>query len=224
MAGWQNRVMLTDLPERPQGPQRSLYSIKPAFVSVLEPIARRLAARNVDPSVITLAAIPVELAVVAALVLGNHAPLAYLLVPPLAIAWMGLNALDGALARSTNRATALGAVLNEFVDRSGDVLVIGAAFILVPEPIAFMVAVGVLMAELVAAIGWAITGRRAFPGPMGKPDRAAVLALGALAALLWQPALMVAFAVIGVGSLIGTVARGRHVAAAARMLDESEGV
>ena len=192
----------------------------PAFVAVLGPISRRLVASGVDPSAITLAAIPVEVAAVAALVLGVRVPLTYLLVPPLVIAWMGLNAIDGFVARSTNRSTASGAVLNEFVDRFGDVLVIGAALILVPGPIAVMVAVGMLTSELVAAIGWAITGRRVYPGPMGKPDRAAMLAGGAVAALFWQPALTIAFTVIGIGSLMGAVIRSRHAYAAAGKLDK----
>lgn len=218
-ADWHTRVVDTELQARTQPRQRSLYAIKPAFVAALEPIGHRLVASGVDPSTVTLAAIPVEVAAVAALVLGVHVPLTYLLVPPLVIAWMGLNAIDGFVARSTNRSTASGAVLNEFVDRSGDVLVIGAALILVPGPIAVMVAVGVLTSELVAAIGWAITGRRAFPGPMGKPDRAAMLAVGAVAALFWQPALTIAFMVIGIGSLIGIANRGRHAYVAAGNLD-----
>lgn len=215
--------MDTEVQVRTQPSRRSLYAIKPTFVAVLEPIGRRLAAGGVDPSTITLAAIPVEVAAVASLVLGVHVRFAYLLVPPLVIVWMGLNAIDGSVARSTNRSTASGAVLNEVVDRLGDLLIIGAALILVPAPIAVMVAVGVLTSELVAAIGWAITGQRAFPGPMGKPDRAAVLAAGAVAALLWQPALTIAFTVIGIGSLIGTVTRGRHAHGAARMLDGGGG-
>jgi phosphatidylglycerophosphate synthase len=218
-ADWHTSVVDTEVQAHTQPSPRSLYAIKPAFVALLEPISHRLVARGVDPSRITLAAIPVEVAAVAALVLGGRVPLTYLLVPPLVIGWMGLNAIDGFVARSTDRSTASGAVLNEFVDRSGDVLVIGAALILVPEPIALMVAVGVLTSELVAAIGWAITGRRGFPGPMGKPDRAAMLAVGAVAAPFWQPALTIAFTGIGIGSLVGTVSRSRHAYGAARKLD-----
>jgi CDP-diacylglycerol--glycerol-3-phosphate 3-phosphatidyltransferase len=215
----QTSVVDTEVQAHAQPSRRSLYAIKPAFVAVLEPISHRLVAGGVDPSAITLAAIPVEVAAVAALVLGVHVPLTYLLVPPLVIAWMGLNAIDGSVARSTNRSTASGAVLNEFVDRFGDVLVIGAALIVVPGPIAVMVAVGMLTSELVAAIGWAITGRRVFLGPMGKPDRAASLAVGAVAALFWQPALTIAFTVIGIGSLMGAVNRSRHAYVAAGKLD-----
>jgi CDP-diacylglycerol--glycerol-3-phosphate 3-phosphatidyltransferase len=213
----------TEVKAHTQPSRRSLYVIKPAFVAALEPIAHRLAANGVDPSTVTLAAIPVEIAAMAALVLGVHVPLAYLLVPPLVVAWMGLNAIDGSVARSTNRCTASGALLNEVVDRLGDVVVIGAALILVPGTIAITVAVGVLTSELVAAIGWAITGQREFQGPMGKPDRAAVLAVGAVAALLWQPALTIAFIGIGIGSVMGTVTRGRRAHAAAKMLDERVG-
>ena len=42
-----------------------------------------------------------------------------------------------------------------------------------------LMAVGILTSELVAALDWAINGDRVFVGPMGKPDRAAVVAFGA---------------------------------------------
>ncbi len=193
----------------------SLYDVKPWFVRSLEPVRVGLLRSGIAPTAVTIAAIPVEIAVAVCHVGGTWHPIALLLVPPLTLAWMGLNALDGSLARSSGRTSTLGAVLNELVDRLGDVVVIVAAFLLVPTAVAAIVAIGVLGTELVAAIGWATTGHRRFAGPMGKPDRAITLALGATVAVVWWPAMSIALGAIGVGSLVGLATRTHSVIAAA---------
>ena len=194
-----------------QATSRGLYSIKPAFVKALGPIERWARSRGITPSQVTAAAIPVEIATAAILVLATWSPVLVVLVPPLAFLWMALNALDGALARSTGLSSRRGAVFNELVDRFGDLLVIGVAFLVAPHAIAALMAVGILTSELVAALDWAINGDRVFVGPMGKPDRAAVVAFGATMLLVWEPALIVAFAVVGVGAIIGALVRVRHL-------------
>ena len=200
----------------------SLYSLKSRFVQALEPIRRLLAARAVAPTTITIAAIPVEVAVALFLVVGSTESWFLVLVPFLTVCWMGLNALDGSLARSTGRATPRGAVINELVDRLGDILLICTAAIVTSAPLAALLAVMVLGSELVAAIGWAITGRRGFAGPMGKPDRAAVVAVGAVAAIVWSEALTAAFALVAVGSAIGLGVRTRAVLNPARSLESGD--
>ncbi|MGI9643652.1 MAG: CDP-alcohol phosphatidyltransferase family protein [Acidimicrobiia bacterium] len=197
----------------------SLYGIKPGFVRLLDPIRKSLARRGVSPTTVTLAAVPVELTVAACLVIGVRAPFVLLLVPVLAVAWMALNALDGSLARATGGVTSVGTVLNELVDRFGDLVVVSVAFIVAPLPVAAGLGVAILSSELVAAIGWATTGHRHFRGPMGKPDRAAVLAVGSLAAIIWPGALTVAFVVIGVGAAIGLGVRTRAVIDVAHAID-----
>jgi phosphatidylglycerophosphate synthase len=201
--------MRTITPNRPPSP--GLYAIKPAFVRSLEPVTRHLAARGISPTTVTVVAVPVELAAVAAILFGHSTPALLILVPVLVVAWMALNAIDGSLARSTGAATPRGAALNELVDRFGDLLLIGAAFIIAPPSVAGIVAVGILGSELASAIEWAITGRRVFAGPMGKPDRAATIGAGAVLALLWQPGLVVAFATIAAGSAVAMVVRVRHL-------------
>ena len=205
-----------------QRPDASLYGIKPRFVQALEPIRRTLDEHDVAPTTVTLAAIPVEVAVAVLLVVGTKEAWLLTLVPILTLCWMGLNALDGSLARSTGRTSARGAVLNELVDRLGDVLLISAAAIVAPAPLAVSLAVVVLGSELIAAIGWATTGRRDFAGPMGKPDRAAVVAVGAVAAIIWPAALVAAFALVAAGSAIGLGVRTHAVLSHARSLDSGD--
>ena len=203
-------------------PDVSFYRFKPWFVLVLEPIRRLLEERGVSPTMVTMAAIPVEVAVALLLVAGTNESWLLTLVPVFALCWMGLNALDGSLARSTGRITVRGAVLNELVDRLGDVLLIAAAAFVVPVPLAAGLAISVLGSELVAAVGWATTGRRDFAGPMGKPDRAAVIAVGAMVAVVWPDALIAAMALIAIGSAIGVGVRGHSVLSRARSLDAGD--
>jgi hypothetical protein len=96
------------------------------------------------------------------------------------------------------------------------------AFIVAPLPVAATVGLAILTSELVAAIGWAATGHRHFRGPMGKPDRAAVVAVGSLAAIIWPVALTVAFVVIGVGAAIGVGVRTRAVIDVAHAIDAGD--
>ena len=199
--------------------RRTLYSIKPAFVTALNPVRDGLAAAGVNPDRVTLAAVPVEIAVATALIGGMAHAAVWLLVPPLALVWMSLNALDGSLARKTNTSTAHGAVLNEFVDRGGDLLVLGAGFLIAPPAIAATALAAVAASEIAAAVGWAATGERHFPGPMGKPDRAAILAVGTAVAVLWTPAVTLAYLAIAVGAGAGVLIRSRHVLVAAHRAD-----
>lgn len=203
-------------------PDVNLYRFKPRFVQALEPIRRLLAERGVPPTTVTMSAIPVEVGVGVLLVAGTNESWLLTLVPVFALCWMGLNALDGSLARSTGRITVRGAVLNELVDRLGDVVLIAAAALVVPVPLAVGLAISVLGSELVAVVGWATTGRRDFAGPMGKPDRAAVIAVGAMVAVVWPEALIAAVALIAIGSAIAVGVRAHGVLAHARSLDAGD--
>jgi hypothetical protein len=77
----------------------------------------------------------------------------------------------------------------------------------------------VAASEIVAAVGWATTGERIFTGPMGKPDRAAVLAAGATVAIVWFPALPLAFAVVAIGATASALVRTRSAFARATDID-----
>ena len=196
-----------------------LYRVKPAFVRCLEPVTRYAAAHGITPTRVTVAAIPLEVTAAILLVLGSTTPWLLLAVPPVVLAWMGLNAIDGSLARSTGAATARGAALNELVDRLGDLMLIAAAFVICPPVITVALAAGVLSAELVSALEWAVTGNRVFVGPMGKPDRAAVVAVVAVVAVFWSPALTGGFVIVAVGSWITTAARAHHLVSASTTRD-----
>jgi hypothetical protein len=57
---------------------------------------------------------------------------------------------------------------------------------------------------------------------MGKPDRAATVGIGATVAVVWAPALPIAFLAVGIGAALGTIARTRRAFAVAAQLDKRD--
>src|SRR5688572_28146800 len=97
-----------------------LYGLKPTFVRRLRGLEDRAVARGVSPNSLTVAAVGIGAVTGIALLAGNHVPVLWLAVPPLVLARMACNAVDGSLARRTGTSSARGAVLNELGDRSAD--------------------------------------------------------------------------------------------------------
>lgn len=181
----------------------SLYSFKPRFVAVLARLAPGLTRRGVTPNRLTLAAIPLILTTGLVLVLGSVARPAWLAAPALLLALMGVNALDGELARRGGWSSPVGAALNELVDRLGDVVILSAGFAFAPAPIVVLALVAVSAAETVALVGWGVSGVRGLVGVMGKPDRALIVGVGAAAAAVVGPTpLAVAYGIIAAGALV----------------------
>lgn len=186
----------------------SLYSLKPRFVAALDVITHRLAVRGTTPNAVTAAGIPVALLGAFAVVLGTVNSWAWLTVPVCALALMALNAIDGSLARSTGQTTTRGAVLNEMIDRLGDLILVGSLAVVAPRAMVAIALIFVLTAEVVALVGWGALGERALVGVMGKPDRALMISAGAVIAVFVGPqAFALVIAVITIGALATTASR-----------------
>ena len=162
----------------------TLYGLKPAFQARLRPLVGRLARAGATPNQITLAALALSVAAGAFLALWPTSALALLALPPVLLLRMGLNAIDGMLAREHEMTSRLGAVLNEL----GDVLADAALYLplaLVPgirgALLVPLVVLGIV-AEMAGVLAQATGGGRRYDGPLGKSDRA--LLFGALALLL----------------------------------------
>lgn len=173
----------------------SLYDIKPRFQALLRPTAARLARAGVSANAVTLLA--AGLSVLLGLVLAVTGwPWLLLLYPPFLLLRMGLNAVDGMLAREFFRPTPLGALLNEAGDMVSDAALYLPLALLLPAP-PWLIVVTVLLAVIGEAVGitaQAIGAKRRYDGPFGKSDRAlafSALALAAyfniLAPALWMP-------------------------------------
>ena len=202
--------MLSDYNEIPRVP--SIYQLKPAFQALLRPLVRQLFAWKVTPNQVTCAALFLSLGTGAFLFFHRSDFRSLLILPPVLLLRMALNAIDGMLAREFHLETRMGAVLNE----AGDVLSDGALYL----PLAFvagsavLVVIAVFLALVTEMVG--VLGRvRRYDGPMGKSDRAVVFGVAALSLGLgvspgiWFDALM---AITVVLSILTIVNRGMHVA------------
>lgn len=197
-----------------------LYSIKPWFVRKLRRLEDALVARRVHPNAITGGAVGVSVLAGAALAAGGltHEPAWWLAIPPLALARLALNALDGAVARRTGRGGPSGMVINELGDRVSDTaMMVPAGCFVRPGLVLGAVAAGYLT-SITGLLGAAARGERLQGGPMGKADRVAVLAAAAVvAALLGSPMPIVAgLWTILCGSLLTTLLRTRALLARLR--------
>jgi CDP-diacylglycerol---glycerol-3-phosphate 3-phosphatidyltransferase len=162
----------------------TLYSIKPAFQSLLRPLVGRLVALGTTANQVTITAtvLSVLAGVLIALFPGNT-PLFWIL-PVVLFVRMALNAIDGLMAREFGQASKLGAYLNEIGDVISDVALIlpflRVAPFSAPGVVAF--AIAALLVEYAGVLGVMTGGGRGYDGPFGKSDRA--LALGIIAALI----------------------------------------
>jgi CDP-diacylglycerol--glycerol-3-phosphate 3-phosphatidyltransferase len=159
----------------------TLYSLKPRFQAILRPAVVRLAAAGVTANQVTVAAAAIS-CLVGGLIAWSGQPSFFLLLPVWLLLRMGLNAIDGMLAREFGQKSRLGAYLNELGDVVAD-----AALTLPFATVAPFGAGGVFaviflaaLAEYAGVMGQLAGAERRYDGPMGKSDRA--LAFGALGA------------------------------------------
>jgi len=157
----------------------SIYDLKPAFQRLLRPLVAGLVRAGVTPNQVTVAALLLS-AAVGATIAWTRARWSLLLLPPALLLRMGLNALDGMMAREHGLKTRLGALLNELGDVLSDALLYLPLALLSEWPAAAVVVAVILAAtsELAGVTAAAAGASRRYDGPMGKSDRA--FAFGAL--------------------------------------------
>lgn len=162
----------------------SSYDLKPAFQRLLRPICQRMAAAGVTANQVTLAALALSLVAAAVLALSRGAAWALWLLPVVLFLRMGLNAIDGMLAREHGQASRFGALLNELSDLASDAALY-LPLALVPglwPGWLVVVLVLALIAEAAGLLGPMVGASRRYEGPFGKSDRA--VAFGLVAVLL----------------------------------------
>ncbi|HYI44638.1 MAG TPA: CDP-alcohol phosphatidyltransferase family protein [Actinomycetota bacterium] len=189
-----------------------IYAIKPRFRAGLTGVADYLGRRGATPDQITTVGIVASLGA-AGCFLGSHSTeLWLLLVPVLAFVRTAANALDGLVAERTNSGRPAGELYNEIADRIGDTAFIAGTALVPNVPLAL--SLGALAAALLSSfIGIAAKGAggsRRYDGPMGKPDRMAVIGLGSIVAFFTDnSAIEWALGVIAVGAVITALNRYR---------------
>lgn len=190
-----------------------IYAIKPWFRCRLAGVTEALVRAGVSADRVTTAGIVAALLGGVAVWAGDAlGPAWWFAVPVLVFLRIAANALDGLVALRSGTARPAGELYNETADRIGDAVLIGATALVsgVPAGLALGALAAAELASFVGITARAAGGTRRYDGPMGKPDRMAVLALaGLLAPLLPDSALVwrVALAVIAAGALVTAVNR-----------------
>jgi CDP-diacylglycerol---glycerol-3-phosphate 3-phosphatidyltransferase len=160
----------------------TLYHCKPAFQNRLRPLVNQLATWHVSPNQITLAAMALSGGMGLAIATCPQPPI-LLGLPVVLLGRMGLNAMDGMLAREHGQTTPLGCLLNELGDVFSDAALYLPFCLISGVSVAGVVGVVVLaiVSEMAGVLGLAIADKRAYQGPLGKSDRAFVLGAAGLA-------------------------------------------
>jgi CDP-diacylglycerol--glycerol-3-phosphate 3-phosphatidyltransferase len=185
-----------------------LYSIKPRFQSLLAPVADGLARHRVDPDALTFAAVGCGVLGGLALSQSRQVPLLLWIVPPLIVARLGLNALDGMVATRRGVARPWGKVLNELCDRFADLAFFWPLLVLpAVNPLWAAAAIAaMLLVAYAGVLGEAAGGVRQYGGSMGKADRMACLGVAvATTALLASPIPLQVLPIVIVGGCLLTL-------------------
>jgi CDP-diacylglycerol--glycerol-3-phosphate 3-phosphatidyltransferase len=157
----------------------SVHDLKPGFQAVLRPLTCRLASLGVTANQVTVAAVLLSLSAGATIALWPGQAWPLLLLPVVLLLRMGLNAIDGMLAREHNLQSHLGVFLNEL----GDVVSDAALYLplaLVPgfsPPLIVLFTLLAVTSEMAGVLSVPIGGGRRQEGPLGKSDRALVFGL-----------------------------------------------
>lgn len=151
----------------------SIYDLKPAFQSQLRPLVGTLAQVGITPNQITLTAIALSIGYGLCLAAWPQEAIFLWLFPVVLLLRMGLNAIDGMLAREHQLTSPFGHILNEL----GDVVADAALYLpfarLNPAWVVGIVLLA-LLTEMAGVLGQTIGATRRYDGPMGKSDRAVV--------------------------------------------------
>ena len=157
----------------------SIYKIKPAFQKLLRPLLTVLHKLGVTANQITWLSILLSLFIGIAFWYADRYRILFLALPLGLLIRMALNALDGMMARTYNQQSKKGEVLNEVGDIVSD-LFIYFPLLLFEEHIIYLVVLFICLSvinEFAGLLGKVISGERRYDGPMGKSDRAFLLAL-----------------------------------------------
>lgn len=153
----------------------SVYQLKSRFQNLLRPITKLMANLHITANMVTIAAFILSIFVgVVIYFFANDYKYLLWILPITLLVRMGLNAIDGMLAREHNQQSNLGAILNELGDILSDI-VIYVPFLHVYNVCncaVFLYAILTIISETVGIMGVQINASRRYDGPMGKSDRA----------------------------------------------------
>ncbi len=152
----------------------SIYDLKPKFQALLRPLVARLAAAGVTANQVTIAAVVLSIIGGGLIAWRPFETWPLLLLPLILFLRMGLNAVDGMLAREFGQQSKLGAILNELGDVVSDAaLYLPLAWVpFIWVPMVEGIVVLAVISEMTGVVAVQIGAKRQYQGPMGKSDRA----------------------------------------------------
>lgn len=158
-----------------------IYAIKPLFQKKLEPIKQLCLRLQISPTTLNVLGVLTSLVVALCIAFSARWTWLLLMIPVGAFVRTALNALDGLVARELAVSSAMGEVLNEFLDRVSDALIF-SSFIFITSLTPWLAVSTVSLVLLVSYVGIlskSAGGPRMYAGMMGKADR--MFFLGAFA-------------------------------------------
>jgi len=164
----------------------SVYKLKPKFQQLLMPILNFLHRKKVTANQITIGSIALSMIIALLFWYADRFPIFFLALPVGLLLRMALNALDGMMARLFNQTSKRGEVLNEVGDIVSDVMLFFPLLKFHSESLYLVVGfiVWSVVNEFCGLIGKVIANDRRYDGPMGKSDRALLLGVYGILALL----------------------------------------
>lgn len=175
----------------------TIYLLKPKFQKLLMPVMHCLHDLKITPTMITVYAMLLSL-FTGVVVWLNPGKYSLLLLSVSLLLRMALNALDGMMATSYDLKSKKGEVLNEIGDIFSDACmylplmkVTGHGYLI------FLFVTFSILNEFAGVLSKAVSGKRAYDGPMGKSDRALMTGVFALLVFFNVPVLPYSFYIFG---------------------------
>lgn len=157
----------------------SIYKLKPAFQKLLKPILVQLHHWQITANQITLSSIVLSLLIGIAFWMGTTHKFLFLALPIGLLLRMGLNALDGMMARTYSQQSLKGEVLNELGDIVSDLFIYFPLLLFEPDSL-YLIVLFICLSiinEFAGLLAKIVSGERRYDGPMGKSDRAFIMSL-----------------------------------------------
>ncbi|MDD2613336.1 MAG: CDP-alcohol phosphatidyltransferase family protein [Methanosarcina sp.] len=191
-------------------------TLRPFASKVIEPLADFFVKYKVSPDTVSIASLICAFFAGLSFYYSTASRELILLAGILVILNSIFDALDGLIARKSNRATPRGDFLDHVIDRYSDVFIICSIFFAgyVPWQIGVAAIVGVLLTSYLGTQAQALSLGRYYGGIMGRADRLVVIILAALGNFA-SPTPIAGFSILGWAVIL--IAVTSHITAIQRI-------
>ncbi len=192
-------------------------TLRPFASKVIEPLADFFVRYEVSPDTVSIASLICAFFAGLSFYYSSVSREFVLLAGILVILNSIFDALDGVIARKSNRATPRGDFLDHVIDRYSDVFIICSIFFAgyVPWQIGVAAIVGVQLTSYLGTQAQALSLGRYYGGIMGRADRLVVIILAALGNFAFS-ASVAGFSILGWAVIL--IAVTSHITAVQRIL------